>query len=33
VDELAAALPTEAVTDNGRFSPADRYEEIYNAVY
>lgn len=32
-EELAAALPTEAVTDNGRFSPADRYEEIYNAVY
>ena len=32
-DELAAALPTEAVTDNGRFSPADRYQEIYDAVY
>lgn len=31
--ELAAALPTEAVTDNGRFSPADRYQEIYDAVY
>ena len=32
-DELAAALPQEAVTDNGRFSPADRYQEIYDAVY
>ena len=32
-EELAAALPTEAVTDNGRFSPADRYQEIYDAVY
>ena len=31
--DLAAALPTEAVTDNGRFSPADRYQEIYAAVY
>ena len=31
--ELAAALPDETVTDNGRFSPADRYQEIYNAVY
>lgn len=31
--ELAAVLPTEAVTDNGRFSPADRYQEIYDAVY
>ena len=32
-EELAAALPTEAVTDNGRFSPADRYQEIYDGVY
>ena len=31
--ELAAALPDETVTDNGRFSPADRYQEIYDAVY
>ena len=32
-EELVSALPTEAVTDNGRFSPADRYQEIYDAVY
>ena len=26
-------LPTESITDNGRFSPAERYQEIYDAVY
>lgn len=26
-------LPTETYTNNGRFSPAGRYEEIYNALY
>ncbi len=26
-------LPTEATLDNGRFSPADRYQEIYDALY
>lgn len=26
-------LPAESVTDNGRFSPADRYQEIYDAFY
>lgn len=30
---LDGALPQESVTDNGRFSPADRYQEIYNALY
>lgn len=31
--DLVGALPTESVTDNKRFSPADRYEEIYNSLY
>ena len=31
--ELADDLPTESVTDNGRFSPADRLAEIRNKVY
>ena len=26
-------LPKESVTDNGRFSPYDRYQEIYEALY
>lgn len=26
-------LPTEATLDNGRFSPAQRYQEIYDALY
>lgn len=26
-------LPTESRTDNGRFSPAKRYKEIYDALY
>lgn len=26
-------LPQESVTDNGRFSPADRYQEIYDALH
>ena len=26
-------LPKESVTDNGRFSPYDRYQEIYDALY
>lgn len=30
---LVDALPTESTTDNGRFSPADRYQEIYQALY
>ena len=30
---LAEALPRESVTDNGRFSPYDRYQEIYNVLY
>lgn len=30
---LKDALPTESVTDNGRFSPLDRYQEIYDALY
>ncbi len=28
-----ACLPTEKVPENDRFSPADRYQEIYNALY
>lgn len=32
-DALVAALPKESVTDTGRFSPADRYAELYNALY
>ena len=30
---LTGALPTQSTTDNGRFSPADRYQEIYSALY
>lgn len=30
---LKTYLPTETYTNNGRFSPAGRYEEIYNALY
>lgn len=30
---LADSLPTESVTDNGRFSPADRYQEICDKVF
>ncbi len=30
---LTDALPTESVTDNGRFSPAGRYQEIYDALF
>ena len=30
---LVSALPQESITDNGRFSPADRYQEIYDALY
>lgn len=26
-------LPKESTTDNGRFSPADRYQEIYDRVF
>ena len=33
VSQLAQYLPNESVTDNGRFSPAERYKEIYNALY
>lgn len=29
---LKEYLPTESTTDNDRFSPADRYQEIYDAV-
>lgn len=29
---LKEALPTVSTTDNDRFSPADRYQEIYDAV-
>ncbi len=29
---LKDALPTESTTDNGRFSPADRYQEICDAL-
>ena len=32
-DELPQYLPKESVTDNGRFSPYDRYQEIYEALY
>lgn len=32
-DTLVAALPKESVTDTGRFSPADRYAELHNALY
>lgn len=30
---LADALPRESVTDNGRFSPYDRYQEIYSHLF
>lgn len=30
---LDQKLPQVSVTDNGRFSPADRYQEIYDAVF
>lgn len=30
---LKEYLPTESYTDNDRFSPADRYQEIYDALY
>ncbi len=30
---LKDLLPTESTTDNGRFSPAGRYQEIYDALY
>ena len=29
---LVSYLPTESVTNNQRFSPYDRYQEIYEAV-
>ena len=31
--ELVDDLPIESVTDNHRFSPADRYAEIYNILF
>ena len=31
--ELTAYLPTESITDNGRFSPADRLAEIRDVLY
>ena len=31
--ELVDDLPIESVTDNHRFSPADRYTEIYNILF
>ena len=31
--DLVDALPKESTTDNGRFSPYDRYQEIYQALY
>ena len=30
---LVQWLPTESTTDNERFSPYDRYQEIYEALY
>ena len=30
---LVDYLPKESVTDNGRFSPSGRYQEIYDALY
>ena len=30
---LEEYLPQESITDNERFSPADRYKEIYDALY
>lgn len=32
-DPLKNYLPQESATKNGRFSPYDRYEEIYNALH
>ena len=32
-DDLPKYLPTESITDNDRFSPYDRYQEIYDALY
>ena len=31
--ELPEYLPKESVTNNDRFSPYDRYQEIYEALY
>ena len=31
--ELTGYLPTESITDNGRFSPADRLAEIRDVLY
>lgn len=31
--ELPQYLPMESITDNERFSPYDRYQEIYDALY
>ena len=31
--ELVDCLPKESATDTGRFSPADRYQEIYKIVF
>lgn len=31
--ELTEYLPKESITNNGRFSPYDRYQEIYDALY
>lgn len=31
--ELHRYLPTQSITDNDRFSPYDRYQEIYDALY
>lgn len=30
---LTEYLPKNSITDNGRFSPYDRYQEIYDALY
>jgi uncharacterized protein HemX len=30
---LTQYLPAESYTDNGRFSPADRYQEIYDKLF
>lgn len=30
---LVGYLPTESITDNGRFSPRERYQEIYDRLY
>lgn len=31
--ELTEYLPKKSITDNGRFSPYDRYHEIYDELY